>query len=121
MKKVLIIDDETVFVKSMQAALDPQMYETSVASDGEEGLKKVEEVKPDIILLDIKMPRLDGIGFLTQLNEKHGAGKIPVIITSNSSSMETISEGVALGIRAYVTKSNESLKGIVETMERFLK
>ena len=121
MKKVLVVDDDAVFVQSMKDILPPEKYSVETAADGEEGLKKVAAVNPDIVLLDIKMPRLDGMGFLMQLNKTQGEGKVPVLITSNSSSMETISEGVALGIRGYVTKSNESLKGILDMIDRFLK
>ncbi|MDO8481701.1 MAG: response regulator [bacterium] len=112
MKKILVIDDDVAFVGSMKASLDKARYTVASAKDGVEGLKQMEEFRPDLILLDIAMPAMDGIEFLKQVNKKYGEGKTPVLVTSNVSSLEKISEGVSLGIRAYFMKSNESLKGI---------
>ena len=81
----------------------------------------MEESKPDLILLDIMMPKMDGIEFLKQVNKRYGEGKTAVLITSNVSSLEQISEGVSLGIRGYFVKSNESLQGIAGIIERALK
>lgn len=121
MKKVLVIDDDMTFVATIKAALDPKKYTVSSAGNGEEGLKQVEESKPDLILLDIMMPKMDGLEFLKQLNGKFGKAAIPVLITSNISSLEKISEGVTLGIQGYFVKSNESLQSIIEMVDRALK
>jgi DNA-binding response OmpR family regulator len=112
MKKVLVIDDDITFVASIKATLDTEKYTVESAANGEEGLTKVDEFKPDLILLDIVMPKIDGMEFLRALNEKYGAGKVPVLITSNVSTLDKISEGVELGVRGYFIKSNESLQGI---------
>ena len=121
MKKILIIDDDATFKELMKAGLDPASYEVSMAGDGQEGLQQMSESPPDAILLDIKMPGMDGLTFLKEINQKYGEGKTPVLITSNMSSMDSVAEGVSLGIRGYVVKSNESVQGIVETIERILK
>lgn len=120
-KKILIIDDDATFKDLMKAGLDAAVYEVTTASDGQEGLQKMSDSQPDVILLDIKMPGMDGITFLKELNQKYGEGKTPVLITSNMSSMDSIAEGVSLGIRGYVVKSNESIQGIVAAVERILK
>lgn len=117
MKKILVIDDDMTFMASIKASLDSDTYEVTSATNGVEGLKRVEESRPDLILLDIMMPMMDGIEFLKELNTKYGENKIPVLITSNVSSLDKISEGVSLGIRGYFIKSNESLesiKGLIE-------
>lgn len=121
MKKILVIDDDEVFVTTMKATLDPKEYTVTSAGDGIEGLKEVEISKPDLILLDIMMPKMDGMEFLKRLNETYGEEKIPVLITSNISSLEKISEGVSLGIRGYFVKSDESLKGIVGIIDSVFK
>ncbi len=118
MKNVLIVDDDKSFIDMMKAFIDPAKYDVAAAYDGVEGLQKMEEKKADIILLDVKMPKMNGIEFLKKVNEKYGEAKTPVIITSNDSSMDQISEGVMLGIRAYIVKSNESLQGIVTAIDR---
>lgn len=121
MKKILVIDDDMTFVASIKASLDTAQYIVESAANGVEGLERVEESKPDLILLDIMMPKMDGIGFLKELNKKYGEGKIPVLITSNISTLDTISEGVALGVRGYFIKSNESLQGIVGIIDNVFK
>jgi DNA-binding response OmpR family regulator len=120
MKKILVIDDEPVFSKMIREGLDASKYEILEAQDGEEGLKKVEEIKPELILLDIMMPKLDGMGFLKKLNEIHGKGAIPVVITSNLSTITKISEGLSLGVRGYIIKSNESIQTIARTIDNIL-
>ncbi len=121
MKRILIIDDDTTFQKTIADALKPLHYEVISALDGAEGLKITLAKKPDLILLDIKMPRLGGIDFLKQLQkESRGTQPIPVLVTSNLSSAEDISEGVSLGIKGYIVKSDESLDTIVRHAEGLL-
>jgi DNA-binding response OmpR family regulator len=113
MKTILIIDDESYFAKSVEATLDPKKYKVIAAVNGEEGLAMVEKFSPDAVLLDINMPKMNGMEVLKHLDTK----KFPVIITSNLSSRETISDGVAMGVRGYIIKSNESLEAIASTIE----
>lgn len=120
MKKILIIDDDATFQKAMYAKLELLTYQVVTASDGEEGLSKAISEKPDLILLDIKMPKLDGIGFLKKLRASGNIHNIPIIITSNLSTIDKISEGVALGVRGYIIKSNETLDTIVKEVETIL-
>lgn len=120
MKKILVVDDDMTFVAMIKAALDPKEYEVSSGANGVEGLTRITESKPDLILLDVMMPKMDGIEFLKQISEKYGEHKIPVLITSNVSSMDKISESVSLGIKGYFVKSNESLNGIIGMIERAL-
>ena len=117
MKKILVIDDEAYFCKTIQETLDPKKYTVLAAEDGEQGLKIIEVSSPDAVLLDINMPKMNGLEVLKKLNTK----KIPVIITSNLSSKETISSGVALGIRGYLIKSDESPSTIASAIENLFK
>ncbi len=112
MKNVLVVDDDMTFVAAIKATLDPNEYTVQSAGNGLEALESLKELKPDLILLDIMMPKMDGIEFLKEMNKQYGEGKTPVLITSNVSSLEKIGEGIALGIRGYFVKSNESLQGI---------
>ena len=120
MKKILIIDDDATFQKTMTTKLGEKGFEALTAADGEEGLAKALSDKPDLILLDIRMPKLDGIGFLKKLRANQDAPKMPILITSNLSTVEQISEGVALGVKGYIIKSNETLDTIVKEVETVL-
>jgi CheY-like chemotaxis protein len=75
MKKILVIDDEPIFSKMIRDGLDSSKYDVSEAPDGIAGLTKVEEIHPDLILLDIMMPNLDGMGFLKNLMKRMVKGK----------------------------------------------
>lgn len=104
----------------MSDKLEMLTYQVVTASDGEEGLSKAILEKPDLILLDVKMPKLDGIGFLRKLKATENTVKIPIIITSNLSTIDKISEGVALGIKGYIIKSTETLDTIAKEIETTL-
>src|SRR5262249_37320150 len=97
---------------------DPNIYEVSVAADGVEGLEQVSKSMPDLILLDIMMPRMNGVEFLEHLKDLEHGHQVPVIITSNDSSLDTISRGAELGVRGYIVKSNESMKTIMASIDR---
>ncbi|MEK7602417.1 MAG: response regulator [Patescibacteria group bacterium] len=121
MKKVLIIDDDVTFQLTMANKLKEGGYATVAALDGEAGLEQVKAEKPDLILLDVNMPKLDGIGFLKKLQEAYaGEKQIPVYITSNLSAIDKISEGVSLGIKGYILKSDESLDTILSGVDSTL-
>ncbi len=113
MKKILVVDDEAYFAKTIEATLDPKKYEVFAAEDGEKGLEMIEKMSPDAVLLDINMPKMDGMEVLKRLNTK----KLPIIITSNLTSSQAISDGVSLGIRGYIIKSNESPDTIAKAIE----
>ena len=121
MKKILVVDDDPTFIKVMTDKLSSVGYEVISAKDGEEGLKMAFEIKPDLVLLDVKMPKLDGIGFLKAIKEKKDVEPIPVLITSNLGTVDQISEGIALGVKGYIIKSNESLDTIVKEIENVFK
>ena len=120
MKKVLIVDDDIIFLKTMTAKLTEFNYEVISAVDGEEGLARATIEKPDLILLDIKMPRMDGISFLKALRSNKDMPKMPVLITSNLSGTDNIAEGIALGVRGYIIKSNETLDTLVREVDAIL-
>jgi len=120
MKKVLVIDDDEVFLKTVKNSLGTKNYKVIVAKDGKEGLQITKKEKPDLILLDILMPNIGGMDFLKLIKEDKTLSLIPVLIVSNFSSMNYIDEGIKLGARGYIIKSDESLKTIMDTIESIL-
>ncbi len=117
MKKILVLDDDLTFVTMIKASLDPARYAVESAGNGVEGLERLKESLPDLILLDINMPKMDGLTFLKEMNAAYGQGKVPVLVTSNVSSLDTIGEGVSLGIKGYFLKADESLEGIAKIVD----
>src|SRR4051812_17595094 len=117
MRKILIVDDSPFYAKTISDSLPKKEYAVVVAKDGLEALTMVDSEKPDLILLDLALPKLDGIGFLKKIQEQRGQLKIPIFIFSNTNSMDKVSEGVALGVRGYIVKSTESLKSIVDNIK----
>jgi phosphoserine phosphatase RsbU/P len=121
MKKILVVDDDQFFGKTLEAALPQGKYEMLMAEDGEQGLEMVKKDKPDLVILDLMMPKLDGTAFLKRMQE---AGdempKPPVLVSSNLSSVKKISDCLALGAIGYVIKSEESMTSIVQDIERVI-
>src|SRR5260221_3327572 len=102
MSNILIIDDEKAIRKTLSEILSYEGYKIDEAGDGEEGLKKVKEKAYDVILLDIKMPKIDGIEFLEKTKETNP--DIPIIMISGHGTIETAVEAVKKGAYDYISK-----------------
>ncbi len=120
MKKILVVDDDQFFHKTLESALSKDRYIVVNAEDGEVGLEKLRSEKPDLVILDLMMPKLDGTQFLKKMQESPDLPKTPVLISSNLSSVKKISDVMAMGAVGYVIKSDESLESIVQDIERIL-
>jgi len=97
--KILLVDDDPDFVEATKAVLESRPYEVIAALGGEEGLKKAREEKPDLVLLDIIMPDIDGFQVCQQLKKDPQLSQIPVImITSFSEKYRETSIGVSQGL-----------------------
>jgi len=105
MKKILIIEDEEIVLGLLQKKLSQEGYEVSVARDGEEGLKKMREIKPDLILLDIIMPKMSGFEVMEEMQKDSGLKKIPVIVVSNSGQPVEIDKVRELGAKDWLIKT----------------
>lgn len=107
MSKVLIIEDNETLNEAYKLILEKDGHEVSTAFNGEEGLEKLKEVSPDLILLDMLMPKMDGLEFLRHFNP----GSYPnttVIILSNLNEDEQVEEARKLGAHRYILKANTS-------------
>lgn len=120
MKKILVIDDDQFFPKTLGGALPEDKYTVVYAENGEVGLEKLKTEKPDLIILDLMMPKMDGTSFLLNLKENPDLPKCPILVSSNLSSVKKISDVMAMGAIGYIIKSDESLQSIVQDIERVL-
>ena len=102
MAEILIIDDEKAIRKTLMEILSFEGYKVEEASDGEEGLKKFKEKAYDLVLCDIKMPKLDGIEFLQKAGESNP--DIPIIMISGHGNIETAVDAVKKGAYDYISK-----------------
>ena len=124
MKKILIIDDDEVFTKTLQDFLPKEKYTTFHAIDGVSGLSLVEKEMPDLIILDLLMPKMGGMEFLDELRKKKINKQIPILVSSQLSKIEDISKaivaGMDVGVKGYIIKSSENLDMIVFEIEKTL-
>lgn len=119
-KKILIIDDDKIFSKILRDGLissGKREYEIISAFDGEEGFEVASREKPDLIMLDVMMPKVDGIEFLRKLRAEEWGKEMPVIMETQVSDIEKMSEGVQLGVQGYILKSDYSLDAILRQVE----
>lgn len=103
--KILLIEDDKFFQKFYSFKLKEQKIEVEVASDGEEGLIKMRSIKPDVILLDLIMPKKDGFSVLQARLSDENLKKIPVIVFSTLGQEQDVKKAIQLGATSYINKS----------------
>lgn len=106
MKKILIIEDDSVLRDTLQKKLNLEGYNALTAEDGEIGLKKIKQASPDLVLLDILMPEKNGMEVLEQIKKDEKLKRIPVIMISNSGQSVEIKKVLELGAVDYLIKAN---------------
>jgi DNA-binding NtrC family response regulator len=116
--KVLIADDEIEFASTLVTRLQLRKFNTAMATSGEEALSAIEKDQPDVLLLDLKMPDIDGLEVLAKLKQVYPA--IQVIILTGHGSFETGQEGMKLGAYDYVMKPVD-LNRLIEKIEAAFK
>ncbi len=120
-KKILIIEDDQFLRELIAKKLTQEGYEIVQAADGEEGLKQVKKTKPDLILLDLILPELDGFDVLTKIKQDNQVSHIPVIILSNLGQREDINRGMGLGAQDFLIKTYFTPTEIIEKIKEKLK
>jgi len=119
-KKILIVEDDNFMQKSLSFTLKEEGYEIIVASDGEVAILKLEKEKPDLILLDIILPKIDGFEVLEKLKDKKATKDIPVIILSNLGQKDDVEKGLSLGADGYIIKAHFKLEDVVKRIKLIL-
>jgi len=121
MKKILFIEDEPTLQKTLGRALEQEGFEILSALDGEIGITKAKESKPDLILLDLILPKMDGFEVLKRLKENEETKDIPVIILTNLENPEDIEKVLSLGATTYLVKANYDLEEVIDKIKDMLK
>src|SRR5215469_6752646 len=103
--RVLLVEDDASLAQMYRVKLERDGYTVEVAGDGEEALARLVDPLPDLIFLDVRLPRMDGLTFLERLRASHRTQNVPVVIVSNYSEEELVSRGLQLGALEYLIKS----------------
>ena len=119
MKKILIVDDEPNIVMTLEYTFKKSNYEVFIARDGQEALDILKTNYPDVIILDIMMPMVDGFATLEQIRKDANLQHTKVMFLSAKNKESDIEKGLALGADAYMTKPF-SIKKVVEKVEELL-
>ena len=102
MAKVLVVDDERAMREFLTVLLEKQGHHVIAAPDGEQALELVAQQPPDLVISDVRMPKMDGIGLLTGIRKKHP--HLPVIMITAYASMDSTIQAMRLGADDYITK-----------------
>lgn len=120
MNNVLIVEDEDFLVRALEDNLVIQGYQVSIAKNGEEAIKRIKKNKPDLILLDLLMPKRDGFYVLEKMKKNPEWKLIPVIVLSNLGEDTSISRALEMGADDYFVKSNHPIKKVLEKVKEYL-
>jgi len=120
MAKVLIVEDDPLMNRLYQKAFHFEGYEVSTAYNGEEGLKKTKEEKPTLVLLDIMMPKMNGLEYLDELKKHPEVKNTPVIVLTNLADEKDAELALTKGAVRYIIKSNLDPKKIVDIVKQIL-
>lgn len=119
--KILIVEDDKFLRELISQKLTKEEYDISEAVDGEEGIKKIKEEKPELVLLDLILPGIDGFEVLSRMKEDPSVSSIPVIILSNLGQKEDVEKGLKLGANDYLIKAHFTPGEIIEKIKTILK
>ncbi|OGZ35128.1 MAG: hypothetical protein A3A94_00600 [Candidatus Portnoybacteria bacterium RIFCSPLOWO2_01_FULL_43_11] len=120
MKTILFIEDEPTLQKTVGQVLEQEDYEIKSALDGEIGLQLAKKEKPDLILLDLILPKLDGFRVLEELKKDEMTKNIPVIVLTNLESEADVERAMELGATTYLVKANYELEEVITKIKQVL-
>lgn len=119
-KRILLAEDDRFLRRAAEARLRQHGFEVLIAHDGEEALQVARAERPDLVLLDVVMPRLQGFDVLKALKRDPVTARIPVIVLSNLGQDSDVEQAIALGAEAYLVKAHLSLQDLVQKIDATL-
>jgi DNA-binding response OmpR family regulator len=119
--KVLLVEDDTFLSGMYVKKLELEDFEVALASDGKQGLKMIEDQRPDLILLDIMLPKMSGFDLLKEIKKEKKTKDIPVILLTNLGQKKHVEKGFALGAKDYLIKAHFMPSEVVEKVKNILK
>ena len=115
--KVLLVEDDKMIVEMYTLKFSQEGYEVIMAENGKDGLQKAKETKPDIILLDVILPQMDGFTVLKELKADDEIKNIPVVLLTNLGQDGDVRKGLELGAIDYLIKANYTPSQVVEKVK----
>lgn len=120
MNKILIVEDDPLISKMYSEKLTREGYTTEVAKDGIEGLEKMKNNPPNLVILDVMMPKMGGVEVVLEMKKDPNLGKIPIIILSNLSENPDIEKVKQMGIQEYLVKSDLDPEDVSNAVKKHL-
>jgi len=120
MTKIAIIEDDSVISQMYRMKFEADGFDVQLANNGKRGVALVEAFSPDIILLDLQMPEMNGVEVLEAIRKSNWGKNIPVIILTNMGEEESPKEIRALGIHSYIVKANLTPSQVVQRVKEAL-
>lgn len=119
-KRLLIVEDEEAMSTALVDKFTRERFSVLTARNGEEGLSVAFEERPDLILLDIVMPKMDGLQMLTKLREDTWGKNVPVILLTNYGDIDKITDAVRSNVACYLLKTDWKLENVVQKVRETL-
>ncbi len=116
-KRILLVDDEPDFVETVEFFLSGSEYQVFVAKNGKEALEKVKTERPDLVLLDVMMPEMDGLETCKRLKNDPATNSIPIIMLTAKGRKEDVVDAIAAGSNSYIVKPF-NLSDLIERIEK---
>ena len=120
MKKILLIEDDPFLSEMYVAKLSQSGFKTEIAADGKKGMEKIKTSRPDLILLDIVLPKIDGFEILKKIKKDSKLKKIPVILLTNLGQKNEVEKGLTLGADEYIIKAHFTPTAVVAKVKEIL-
>jgi DNA-binding response OmpR family regulator len=120
MAKILIVEDDAVLQRTLQEFLVAEKFEVICAADGEEGIRIAKKEKPDLVLLDIILPKKDGYEVIKELKGDQATTKIPIVLLTNLGGVHDVEKALELGATTYLIKSDYKLEEVVGKVKEIL-
>lgn len=119
-KNILIIEDDDFFGGLISKKIADEGFDVSIATDGKKGLEQVKKIKPDLVLLDLLLPNMDGYEVLSEVKKDQAVSSIPVIILSNLNQKEDVEKGMKLGASDFLMKFQFTPEEVVAKIKKAL-
>src|SRR4051794_27909677 len=120
MSLILVVDDDAVVREPIAASLRGAGHETEFAGDGREALDRIESRRPDLILLDLVMPGMDGLTCLSRIRNHPSSRQVPVVLLTNMADRKLVAKAATMGVQEYLLKARFSLRELLDRVNKHL-